>query len=416
MKTVQRTEQHIIRPVHEHYTMLREFCRKSKNLYNQANYIARQYFFKTGGFIGYCQLDKELKQEIDYPDYRNMPTAQSAQQTLRLLSANWKAFLQALAEYKKHPDKYLGQPKPPGFLDKNGCQVLILTNQNCKLADDHIRFPKIFDGFVILFMSAKRHGFRSFQQIRLVPKKNCIVAEIVYNIEIPDQKPYNHKTAAIDIGVNNLAVIANNFHVPAVLINGRPLKSINQYYNKKRAVIVSDLMRNCGQERRVSNRLLRLTQKRNAKITDYLHKASRRIVDWCVEHDVTLLIIGHNPGWKQNCKLGRTKQARKQNNQNFVSIPFNRFIDMVSYKAEEHGITVISVTESYTSGTSVIDHEPADKAHYNKTRRVNRGMFVSNSGIAINADLNAAYQIMSKVVPFQWDSGCVLHPVTILVA
>ena len=159
-----------------------------------------------------------------------------------------------------------------------------------------------------------------------------------------------------------------------------------------------------------SKRMDRLTEKRNAKIDDYLHKASRYIINYCLKHDIHTIVIGKNKEWKQNINLS------KRVNQNFVQIPFARLIEMIQYKAEECGIAVILTEESYTSGTSFIDNELPTKENYNKSRRVYRGLFKSNSGTLINADLNGAYQIIKKVFPIKWDSGCALHPIVVNIA
>ena len=153
-----------------------------------------------------------------------------------------------------------------------------------------------------------------------------------------------------------------------------------------------------------SERMNKFTEKRNSKIDDYLHKASRKIINYCLKHDICTIVIGKNKEWKQEVSMG------KKNNQNFVQIPFARFIEMIQYKAEEHGIAVVLTEESYTSGTSFIDGESPIKDNYNKSRRIKRGLFKSNNGILINADLNGAYQIIKKVFPIKWDRGCALHP------
>lgn len=399
----QRVEKHVLKPSHSHYARLLDFCQRSKNLYNHANYLIRQSYFQTGTVLGYCELDKLLKADTAYPDYTDMPTAQSAQQTLRALSANWKAFLHALKEFHKHPDKFLGRPKPPKYLNKNGCFSLILTNQNCKLKQSSIHFPKVFHGFQVQTKCDQRPGFQSFQQVRILPKSNRLIIEIVYKIAIPDAKSDNGRCVGVDLGVGNLAVVANNFYAPAFMLNGRPLKAINQFYNKRRAACLSEL--EIREHKKYSRRLSKLDGKRDNRVRDYMHKASHCLVDWCACHDVSKIIIGKNDGWKQQSRMGKTS------NQNFIGIPHARFIEMIRYKAEERGIVVITTEEGYTSGTSVIDNEPPEKAYYDKSRRKARGMFYSNAGIAINADLNAAYQIMKKVILFQWDSGCVLHPV-----
>ena len=157
-------------------------------------------------------------------------------------------------------------------------------------------------------------------------------------------------------------------------------------------------------KQKTSKRIRRLTEKRNNKINDYLHKASRKIINFCQEHLISAIVIGKNKNWKQKSKMS------DKNNQNFIQIPFARFIELIKYKAEEQGIKVISTEESYTSGTSFIDDENPVKENYNKSRRKYRGLFKSNSGIEINADLNGAYQILKKVFPIKWNRGCGLHP------
>ena len=405
-----RVEKHIIKSSNAFFSMLIDFCHKSKNLYNHANYLVRQAFTSQDNskWIRYAELDKLLKADEEYPDYKEMPTAQSAQQILRVLDSNWKAFFASIKDWIKNKDKYLGRPKLPKYLKKNGNFLLILTNQNCKLRNGSLHFPKTFKSFTLIPRFIKKENFASFQQIRFIPKRNRIIAELVYNINVPEKKSDNQRYIGIDIGVDNLATVCNNAGEKAFIINGKPLKSINQHYNKKISHYreIAKRMNNSD----YSKRMDRLTEKRNSKIDDYLHKASRYIIDYCLKHDICTIIIGKNKEWKQNVNLS------KRINQHFVQIPFARLIEMIEYKAEEHGIAVITTEESYTSGTSFIDNEEPVKENYNKSRRVHRGLFVSDSGITINADLNGAYQILKKVVPIKWDRGCVLHPFVVNVA
>ena len=137
-----------------------------------------------------------------------------------------------------------------------------------------------------------------------------------------------------------------------------------------------------------TKRLNKLTAKRNRKVKDYMHKASRKIVNLAVSSGVGLIVIGSNHGWKQKAHMGNIT------NQNFVSIPYKTLTDMITYKARLEGIEVKTVRESYTSGTSYLDGEKPTITYYDKTRRIERGLFKSNSGIFINADVNAAYQMM----------------------
>ena len=401
-----RVEKHLIKRNHPYYSMLDNFCYMSKNLYNHANYIVRDEFCKSGKWIKYAELDKLLKNDTEYPDYRAMPTAQSAQQTLKLLDKNWKSFFASIKDWSKNRDKYLGRPKLPNYKAKNGRSVLILTNQNVKLKSDNLlHFPKAFNGLIIKPKFVNRDNFVSFQQIRFIPHKKHIVAELVYNIKIPDTCLDGDRYIAIDIGVNNLATVCNNFYSQPFIINGKPLKSINQYYNKKishyRAL--AKRMNDMNSTKRMDC----ITNKRNRKIDDYMHKASRIIINYCIENKVSKIVIGNNKEWKQNSEMS------KRVNQHFVQIPHMRFIEMIQYKAKEYGIEVVLTEESYTSGTSFIDNEEPIKKNYNKRRRVHRGLFISNDGIQINADLNGAYQIMKKVFPIKWNTGCVLHPVVV---
>ena len=388
--------------------MLIEFCYKSKNLYNHANYIIRQEFIFNHKWIRYDELNTLLKVDTEYPDYKEMPTAQSAQQTLKLADRNWKSYFKSIKDWKKNPEKYLGMPKIPNYI-KNDRYILVLTNQNCRLKNNNIYFPKVFNGFTIKPIFNNRSDYHSFQQVRIIPHKHRIVIELVYNIKINTKEITDYdKYISIDIGINNLATVANNISLPAFIINGKPIKSINQFYNKQIAHYKSicDVVNNI----KYSNRMYRITDKRDSKITDYLHKASRYIINWCLSNNIDAIIIGQNKGWKQEVNL------KSQTNQNFTQIPFAKFIQLIQYKAEEKGIAVILTEESYTSGTSFIDNEEPVKEFYNKSRRKYRGMFKSNKGILINADLNGAYQIMKKVVPIKWNRGCALQPFVVNIA
>lgn len=395
---VQRSEQHIIKRSNRYYPMLDDFCFKSKNLYNHAMYIIRQEFISSGKWIRYQDLDRILKLDADYPDYRNMPGAQSAQQLLKIVDNIWKSFFNSVKDWSKHRDKYLGRPNLPKYLKKSSRTVLILTNQNVKLVDDVLKFPKTFSGFTLNPQCIHKDNFKSIQQVRFVPKSQYIVAEVIYNVEIPNEMiPDNGRYLSIDIGVDNLATITNNFNEAPVIVNGKGLKSINQYYNKSLAHYKS--VTKILNKKDYSNKQNKLTIKRNAKITDYLHKTSRFIVDYAKQHSVSVIVIGHNNKWKQNSVLS------KQVNQHFVQMPFNTLISQIEYKAEELGIKVVLVEESYTSGTSFLDNEMPVKENYNKSRRKHRGIFKSNNGTLINADVNGAFQILKKAFPNAYANG-----------
>jgi IS605 OrfB family transposase len=213
--------------------------------------------------------------------------------------------------------------------------------------------------------------------------------------------------ASLDLGIDVLAAVTSNQKglVP-FLVNGRPLKSVNAYFNKRRAELQAALP--AGQYS--SRRITALTDKRNRKIKHYLHWASRYIVDWMVGERLGTLIIGHNPGWKQAVEMG------KVNNQNFVAIPHSTFIRMLTYKAQLAGIQVIIQEEGYTSKCSFLDLEPIRKHSEYCGRRVRRAEFVSAQGLPIHADINAAYNILRKGLPSAFArgiQGVVVRPVRV---
>lgn len=395
-----RVEKHIIKSNHKYYNLLDEFCFKSKNLYNYANYIIRQEFINNGKWLRYNDLDKILKKEGNDYDYRNMPLANSSQQCLKLLDKNWKSFFSSIKDYNKNPSKYLGRPKLPKYKSKNGRNILIVTNQNCKIKNGYIKFSKKFKGLLI-----KTKIRKGLQQVRIIPKDKYLVIEIVYKTEDIEPLIDNGRYVGIDLGLDNFATITNNCGLIPLVINGKGLKSINQYYNKKISHYQSIAKRINKLD--YTNKMRNLTFKRNNKVDDFVHKASRFLVDYCRNNDINTIVIGNNKNWKQNSKMS------KKVNQNFISIPYYNFIQKVQYKAEEFRIRVIVTEESYTSGTSFLDSDLPIKENYNKSRRKYRGLFISNNGIKINADVNGSYQIIKKVFPEAFAEGIEgvgLHP------
>lgn len=388
---VQRVEKHFISENNPYYLMLDEFCFKSKNLYNFANYHVRKRFIETGEWLKYNEMDKLFKQEnMDY-DYRSMPISSSAQQCLRLLEKNWKSFFKSIKDWSKNKDKYNGRPKLPKYLPKNGRNILILVNINCKVKDGFIKFPKCFNNFTL------KTKVNNLQQVRILPRNKHIVIEVVYNYEVKKLKEDNGKYISIDLGLDNLATITNNCGINPIVINGRKLKSENKYYNKQISHYREIAKRLNGLD--YTNRMNKLTIKRNNKITDLIHKASRRVIEYASSCDVNTIVIGNNKDWKRESKMS------KKINQTFVGIPHQTLINQIIYKAENEGIRVVITEESYTSGTSFIDGELPIKENYDKTRRIHRGLFRSNTGKLINADVNGSYQIIKKVFPNAFSHG-----------
>lgn len=391
MKSMQLVEKHCFKFTDEYYDLLDYYCHMSKNLYNFANYHIRQSFTKEGIYLDFYKVDKLMKLEENEKDYRNMVNSQSAQQCLKLLDKNWKSFFSAIKDYTKHKEKYLGRPKLPKYLPKNGRYILIFTNQNCKLKNGYLHFPKKMNGFTI------KTDLQSFQQVRILPKSNKIIVEIVYNKEVEELKEDNGKYISIDLGLDNLATLTNNCNKQPIILSGRKIKSINQYYNKQ----ISHYREIAKRINKLdyTKKMDRLTNKRNNLIDDLIHKASRKAVNYALSCGANTIVIGNNRDWKRNSKMS------KKINQKFVSIPHSKLIKQIEYKARLVGINVIITEESYTSGTSFLDNELPIKENYNKSRRVHRGLFVSNKGIKINSDVNGSLQIMKKVFPKAFSHG-----------
>ena len=356
-------------------------CHLSKNLYNESNYLIRQEFFTTGKWIRYNALYHRMKSSNNY----QLLPAQTAQQVLKILDRNWKSFFSAIKAWKNDKSKFKGRPKPPGYKPKNGEFILAFTNQQVKLKDGILRFPKKI-GFEIKNRLSDKTDIR---EVRIIPKGVDYVVEIVYKKEANPKFLNKNNNIAIDLGVRNLITTVNNNGLTPFVIKGGAVKSINQYYNKERARIQSIYDH---QGIKIGKAMQKLTIKHNKKINDYFHKTSRKIIEYCVINDIGTVVIGYNPDWKQNCHLG------KVNTQNFVTIPYFKLIQQLEYKAEEQGITVIKQEESHSSKCSFLDNEPIE--HHNKYigRRITRGLFKSQKGTIINADVNGAYNILKKAL------------------
>ena len=393
MKT-NRTEQHFIKKNHPLYEIVDKHCFYSKNVYNQANYLIRQSFIKEDSTLTGYEVQKLMQNMECYIECGS----QAAQKTIQLVYKNWQSFFKANKDYQKHPEKYLGKPKIPKYLKKDGRQVFTLKNTQCSLKDGVFRISfKPFGGYTV-----KTHAEGKLMQCRFVPKGEYYIMEIVYEIEVLDCIEEIDRVCAVDLGVENFITVVNNFGEQPFVFKGGTLKSTNQYYNKQKAKLQSELKKN--EHKDWSKHLEKLTNKRYEKIKYQMHCISKRLVDYCVLHNVDTLIIGLNKKWKQE----------NGNMQNFTYIPYDLFINQVKSKCEQNGIKCIETEEGYTSGTSFLDNEEPTKENYDKNRRVYRGLFVSKSGKTINADVNGAYQIMKKVVPDAFSEGIEgvgLHPV-----
>lgn len=363
----------------------------SARIYNQALYFLRQNYFgaiKNGTAfktISYTQLYHLVKVCDCYKVATEVHIKQAA---IRQAFDMWKAFIAASKSFKTDPSRFTGRPKPPKYIKtayfKAEVDKQFLNKRN--LSAYQFRLPKT-DYTVSLPPNIKRDDVRC---VRIVPFFDKIKIEICYLKDTTALKLDFNSAISADIGVNNLmSITSNNQCFSSMIVNGRPIKSINRFFNKIRAKIVSclEICNSC----KTSKRLQRLSRKRDLKIKDYMHKASRFIVNQCVANNIGTIVIGHNDGWKQDVNIGA------KNNQNFVSIPFNTLINMIKYKAEDVGIKVIITEESYTSKTDHLICEAMKHVDNRPNKRIRRGLFKSDyNRRLINADINGAIGILRK--------------------
>ena len=385
MLKVQRAEQIIIRKSHPKFKVIDQQCFHSKNLYNEANYIIRQEFIENGKYLNYYDMNKDLKTHENY----KLTFSQPANCTLRLLDKNWKSYFRSIKDWKQHPEKYLGMPKLPKYLKKDGRFPWMIPNN--QLVYDYEKGTIYIRNRLLNDYEWKCRCLGRIIQVRFIPRGSCYVMEIVYETEIPDTNTKSDRIASIDLGVNNLVTMTNNIGLNPIIINGKGIKSINQYYNKRIAKEKSLLKIRHGKD--WSKKLDAITFKRHQRIKNYMHNASSYIVKWCIENEIDTLVVGKNKEWKQNASMS------KGSNQKFVDIPYQMLLQQLKYKCENVGIKYIETEESYSSGTSFLDGEEPIKQNYDKSRRIERGLFKSNSGLLINSDVNGSLQIMMKVFP-----------------
>jgi putative transposase len=385
---MQLVEQHVIDRRDPRYAVIDEAAFKSKHLYNAANYEYRQAFIHEGRYVNYNEVQKRMQ---SHEAYKALP-AKVSQQILMVLDNNWKSFREALKAYYEDPSKFFERPRPPKYKHKtDGRNILVYTIQ--AISKRGLKKGLIQPSMLSIEVQTKR---KDVNQVRIIPRKGFYVVEVVYSRE-EKQAPVNLAYyAGIDIGMNNLvALTSNKPHFRSIIVNGRPVKSVNQFYNKRKA----ELQRKLGHTG-TTKRMERMTNKRNRRIDHYMHTASKRIIDLLVKEGIGVLIIGKNDRWKNEANMG------KRTNQNFVQIPHARFIQMLTYKAQLVGIRVEITEESYTSKASLLDLDPlpvrkeSDETTYTFSgKRVKRGLYRASDGRTINADVNGSGNILRKVAP-----------------
>lgn len=386
-------EQHVIKKSDPRYAAIDAAAFASKNLSNQVTYQLRQAYIHDGVLLPYAEMFHRVKH---LECYQALPRKVS-NSILILIDKNWKSFKNGLAAYHEDPSKFTGRPKLPGYKHKEkGRNILIYDIQ----AIGKRVFKKT--GKIVpsgLGIEIETHiKWEDLDQVRIVPRGSCYIVEVIYRKEEKQADVNPTLIAAIDLGVNQLAAVTSNKPgFQPVLINGRPLKHVNAYYNKQRAKHQSRLAHH---NRKTSRQLDRITTKRNRRVNAYLHTASRRLIDHLVTEGIGTLVIGKNRYWKQDVEMGR------RNNQTFVQIPHARFIEMLHYKAQLVGITVIVREESYTSKASFLDLDPIpsydrsrSEKHQFSGKREKRGLYRTKDGRRIHADVNGSYNTLRKEFP-----------------
>jgi putative transposase len=412
---MQNVEKHVIKRGHEWFDYCDLITVYSKNLYNTVQFTQRQSFFYGWGVQSQVKLDSMFKFDSNY---KSMP-AKVAQLVLKQNADSWQAYFKALEAYKLDPIKFTGQPKQPNFIQNK--------NNLVKFNYQAVGKKEFNKGYIAPSMSPIKIPvkpglkYSDLCEVRIVPKTGCFVIEIVY--EVPDKVSLFCSlnptlAAAIDIGLDNLATIVfSDPTIQPIALNGKPLKSANQFYNKQLARFQGFLPSN----NRTSMRIQNIVRNRNNFVDSYLQQSTAMIVEQFVALGVTEVAIGKNLQWKTNLNIG------KRNNQSFTQIPHARFIKMLTYKLERVGIIVKVGEESYTSKASSIDwdtiptFDPNNKIkHQFNGWRIKRATYVSKDGFKIHADVNGAFNIGRKVIPnlfsclqgiIERDRGClVVHP------
>ncbi len=363
-----------------------DLCIRSKNLYNSANYRVRMELFKTGKWLQYTDLYHNLKDKPVYLALKEIAGSHAPQQVLRQVEQIWRGYFNANKSWKKDPSKFLAKPRFPRYKPKKGQNILNFTRDSIRIRGTKILFTRklMASGFPTFPVGTLPVTSETCIGARLVPFHDRYVVEILY--EVNNQAILNpnslSKLIGIDLGVTNLIATSDG-----LLVKGGVVKTINQWYNKQLAYYRSLAKKQNHQDS--SLRIQRMHRVRANKLTDVFHQTSRFIINHCLENNVTTIVIGYNSLWKQHCNLG------KRTNQSFVQIPYDQLVHMFEYKAKLVGLTVIRVSEAYTS------QQCSHCGIIDKRNRFSRGLYLCRScGLHLNADTNAAINI-SKRMPNQ---------------
>lgn len=368
-------ERHIIKD-----NRFEDICLKSGLLYNYVLYLVRQGIFNKE-YLKEYDLSTKLGRENQF-DFRQLPASVS-QQVVGQVFKSVNLWMKQKKDFDKNPGKYNNhRPHLPKYKKGKKQNMVVFTTSSCRIKDDGcIHFAKNVIKPIKTNISKEE-----LKQVRIIPQTTCYVIEVVYERREQDLNICKSNVLSIDLGIDNLCSCISNVGIKPFIINGRIIKSVNQWCNKMKAKFQSFIM-SIGKSRKLSW----INNYRNNWICDHLHKISRYIVDLCVKNNIGSIVIGYNKGWKNNINIGSV------NNQKFVGIPFHNLIDKLSYKSKLLGIDVITHEESHTSK---IDHLAFEKMRHQDTylgKRKKRGLFQSSIGKLLNADINGAIGIGRKV-------------------
>lgn len=358
-----------------------DICLKSGLLYNYVLYLVRQGIFNKE-YLKEYDLSTKLGRENQF-DFRQLPASVS-QQVVGQVFKSVNSWIKLKSDFDRNPDKYNNhRPHLPKYKEGKKQNMVVFTTFSCRVKDDgYIHFVK--NVIEPIKTNVKKDELK---QVRIVPQATCYVVEVIYERKETDLNLDKDNFLSIDLGLNNLCSCISNVGIKPFIINGKVIKSLNRWYNKKKARLMSYVGDNG-----TSRRIRRISLYRNCWIDDKMHKISKYIVNFCVSNNIGRIIIGLNKEWKQEINIGR------RNNQHFVSIPHSKLIDKIMYKAKLLGIEVVTHEESYTSK---IDHLAFEEMKYQDNylgKRKRRGLFQSSIGKLINADINGAIRIARKVV------------------
>jgi len=379
------------------YALLKEMCAYSNNLYNVALYNIRQHYFSTKKFLTYESNYHECKTNENY----GLLQAGVAQQTMKVVDRSFKSFFNLLKKCKVGDYRY-HDVKMPHYRKKGGLFNLILSTNAIAIKNGFLYVPMSRD-FRSLHTDTKdikipfpeRLKGKTIKEVRILPISNGKVFKIqyVYEVSAENQNLNKDNALSIDLGVDNLATCVSTVGTPFIM-DGRKLKSINHQWNKESARLRSISMK---QGVRTTERIQKITIKRNNRVNDIIKKTARYIVDYCIENNIGTIIVGYNADFKRNSNIG------KVNNQNFVQLPLGDLRQQLGFLCWKYGIEYIEQEESYTSKSSFLDKDvlPEYRAEQPFTgkfsgTRIYRGLYKSKDGTIINADVNGSANIMRK--------------------